>query len=415
MGAFESGASTIVSVLVVKNPPLLIIVVTKDWYFLSHRIPLARTLQNAGFNVAIAAHDTGRASEIRALGFDFYNISFDRKSINPLTEIISIWQLFRLYLRLKPSIVHHIAIKSCLYGGLAARAAQVPYIFTTITGLGYLFSPSGILPKLLRLVVSPLFKYVGKQSNSAFIFFNRADRSAFVNQGFAAQERSGVIPGSGVDTHNIASRPEPTGVPVVLCACRLLADKGIRELIEAARILRQQGLNFRLIIAGRPDTSNRKSILDDEISRWRAEGVAEFPGFVDDIPSLLAASHIAVLPSYYPEGVPLFLIEAAACGRAAITCATPGCEEIVLNNKTGILVPPRNAAALVDALRSLLLDIDKRKAFGAEARLHCEAHYSKDVVGRLTLEFYDRLLGHGLTQVSQQTTRLKVSNQTGRN
>lgn len=398
-----------------KDLPLLIIVVTKDWYFLSHRIPLAQTLKGAGFKVAVAAHDTGRAAEIRALGFDFFNINFDRKSINPFTEFISIWQLYKLYKALSPQVVHHIAIKACLYGGIAARLADVPHIFTTITGLGYLFSPMGMLPKLLRMLISPLFRYVGAQSNSAFIFFNGADRSAFISRKFAAAERSCVIPGSGVDTHVIPNFPEPPGVPVLLCACRLLADKGIRELIEAARILRNEGVSFRLIIAGSPDTSNRKSILDDEIADWRREGVAELPGFVDDIPAMLAKSHIAVLPSYYPEGVPLFLIEAAACGRAAITCATPGCEEIVLNNKTGLLIPPRSTPALVDALRHLLLDTSKRKTFGAEARRHCEAHYSKDVVGRLTLEFYDRFLGHGLTQASQQATRLKVSKQAGRN
>lgn len=385
--------------------PLLIILVTKDWYFLSHRLPLAKTLQAAGFRVAVAAHDTGRAQEITTQGFEFYNIDFDRKSINPFTELRTLRQVYELYQKLSPAVVHHIAIKGALYGGIAARLAKVPHAFNTVAGLGYLFSANGKLPRLLRALVSPLFRFAGGRHNSSYIFFNQVDRSTFIAQGFTSQERSCVIPGSGVDLSTFSPTPEINGPFTFVCACRLLADKGIRELIEAARKLKKAGKVFRLVIAGTPDTSNRASIPAHEIDSWKNEKIAELPGFVDDIASLLKESHVAVLPSYYPEGVPLFLIEAAACAKAAITCNTPGCSDIVVDGETGLLVPPRNSEALFQAMQFLMDSPERRQKMGIQARSRCESAYSAQAVGQATLNFYSSRLGPKVAQlrVSQQS------------
>ncbi|MBX7142936.1 MAG: glycosyltransferase family 4 protein [Oligoflexia bacterium] len=385
-------SSPLVEIRAVQNP-LLIILVTKDWYFLSHRLPLARSLRQAGFRVAVAAHDTGRAKEILAHGFEFYNVDFDRKSINPLKELLTLRQIYGLYQVLKPQVVHHIAIKGALYGGLAARMASVPYVFNTIAGLGYLFSPNSLLPGVLRLLVSPLFKISGARPNSSYIFFNQVDRETFVRCGFTSSDKSCVVPGSGVDLSVFRYRNEPSTKLTFVCACRLLEDKGIRELIEAARKLRAAGLDFRLIVAGTPDSSNRRSIAASEINAWKREGIAEFPGFVDDIASLLAQSHVAVLPSYYPEGIPLFLIEAAACGRASITCQTQGCSDVVIDGETGLVVPARDAEALAQAMRLLIEDPNLRRQMGLKARQNCEANHSIESVGAATLSFYRARIG----------------------
>lgn len=370
----------------------VIIVATKDWYFLSHRLPIARAAKAAGFRVVVAANSTGRADEILREGFEFVDLPFDRGSINPVSELRSLLALRRLYKKIKPDLVHHIAIKPSLYGSIAARLARVPAVINTITGLGYLFSSDRILPMILRWLTAPLFRFVGSAPSVRYIFFNTEDREQFCRRRYISPQHSMVIEGSGVDLSRFAPTPEPGGTVTIVCAARLLIDKGIVELVDAVRLLKTQGIECRLILAGKRDSSNRGAVPADMIEQWKQEGIAEIPGFVSDMPRLWSECHIAALPSYYPEGIPLSLIEAAAAGRPSVACNTPGCRDAVIDGKTGLLVPPRDPVSLSKALRTLILDPAIRQQMGAEARRMCERRFDQNIIGQRTIEVYRTLV-----------------------
>lgn len=372
--------------------PRILYLVTEDWYFLKHRSPLARAARDAGYEVHVATAPGAREAEIRAMGFAYHPLALERRDMNPLTQWRTIGRIKDLYRQVRPDLAHHVALKPILYGGSAARFPGGPAVVNAITGLGFVFLDGGLKRRVLRAFIEAWYRRVLNAPRTRTIFQNPDDMERFVQGGLAPGERTVLIKGSGVDTEAFAPSPEPDGPPIVVLAARMLWDKGVGELVEAARILRAQGLDFEVVLAGVPDAQNPAAIPESVLRGWHAEGVVRWEGYVADMAALLARCHVACLPSYR-EGLPLALLEAAAAGLPLVATDVPGCREITRHGLNGLTAPPRDPQALAEALGRLLRDADLRRAMGRAGRELVRTEYSQEVVIRATLDLYADLLG----------------------
>ncbi len=373
--------------------PVVFIVVNAEWYFWSHRLPLAKALRNHGFQVIIAASvERGYQQAIEKEGFRFIPLHLQRRSSMPLRELASLFELFRLYRKERPDLVHHITIKPVLYGSLAAKAAKVPFVINTVPGLGYMFLQNGLTGAIIRDLITCFYRLSLVGERVRLIVQNRDDLNLFLSKRVIPSHRVVVIRGSGVNVHQFVPSPEPAGTPLVLLAGRLLWDKGVGELVEASRRLKEEGAACRVVFVGLPDANNPNSIPEDQLKSWHSEGVIEWWGLREDMSSVLGSCSIVVLPSYR-EGVPKILLEGAAAGRPIITTDAPGCREIVRHGENGLLVPARDPVALADAIRALISNPGLRKEMGQRSRQIAIAEFSEERVLNETLAVYRELLG----------------------
>ena len=363
--------------------------VPDDGFFWSHRRELAAAVRDAGCDVVVATPPGPFRERILEQGFEHRTIRMTR-SLRPLAVLRALFDVLRLYRAERPDLVHHVSMRAVLCGGLAARLARVPAVVNLVTGLGWVFSSA---PAPLRRAVEAAYRLALSDQNGWTVFQNPDDRDDFVRRRLVARERTSVILGSGVDTGRIRPAPEPEGVPTVLLAARMLASKGVGDLVEAGRILRARGVEHRIVLAGSPDADNPASIPLETLAAWHAEGAARWVGYAESVPPLLADCHVACLPSYYREGVPKFLLEAMASERPIVTTDTPGCRELVPGAASGVLVAPRRPEELADALSSLLTDADARRRKGRAGRVLVDERFALDKVIEQTLEVYAQVTG----------------------
>jgi glycosyltransferase involved in cell wall biosynthesis len=372
--------------------PKLLYFVTEDWYFCSHRLPLALAAQDAGYDVAVVTHVNEHGEAIRRARIRLIPFSLSRRGMNPLSELAVLARLIVLYRKEKPDLVHHVAMKPVLYGSLAARLSGVPHVVNALAGLGYVFTSDQPKAKLLRPVIGSVFSMLLNSRRSRLILQNQDDRSLFIRKQFISEERIRLIRGSGVDTAVFSPTPEPAGIPVVMLASRMLWDKGIKEFVEAARQLKTRSVYARFVLVGDTDPHNPSAIPKEQLTAWQSEGVIEWWGHKEDMPTVFSKSHIICLPSFYGEGVPKVLIEAAASGRPIVTTNTPGCREIVKNEENGLLVPVRNAEELADAIQRLVASPELRKKMGARGREIVVSEFAIEKVISETMTVYEELL-----------------------
>lgn len=372
-------------------PCKLLFVVNDAAYFLSHRLPVAQAAQEVGFDIHVAAPEGPTTSAIVDEGFTYHPVPLTRKGVNPWQELGSIVALVRLYRKLQPDIVHHVTIKPVLYGGIAARLAQVPAVVNAVTGLGYVFIARGFKASLLRSAVKLGYKVALGHRNQRVIFQNPDDSALFLDAGIVAVRDTVLIKGSGVDTSIFTPLPEVRGMPFVVLASRMLWDKGVGEFVEAARMLRAKGVHARFALVGDTDPGNPAAVPVTQLETWKKTGNVEWYGKRDDMLAIFSKAHVVCLPSYR-EGLPRVLIEAAACGRVIVATDTPGCREIVRHRENGLLVPVRNSKALADALQKLIDDPELRARMGARGREIAVAEFAQDRVVTETLAVYQELL-----------------------
>ncbi len=377
--------------------PKLVYLVTEDWYFWSHRLPMARAAQRAGFDVAVATRVAEHGERIRAEGFTLHPLRWRRRDIGPWAGLRAIAEIRRLYRRERPLLVHHVALKPAVLGSIAALIAGVPAVVNAVTGLGFVASSPSLRARLLRRPMGFALTRLLERPNSRVIVQNEDDRRALLALHAQAAKRIVVIRGSGVDTARLHPVPEPPAPPVVAgYAGRMLADKGVPVLVEAQQMLRRRGIAVDLMLAGTPDPDTPSSIDAATLAGWQALPGVTWLGQVADIRTLWAAAHIAVLPSRR-EGLPKSLLEAAAMGRPLIATDVPGCREIAQEGINALLVPPDDVAALAAALERLAGDVALRRRFGAESRRMVEVELAEDAVGAATVACYrDLLAGLGL-------------------
>lgn len=371
---------------------ILFVVNTPD-FFMSHRFPLAVAARDAGYEVHVATAAGADVSVIQSQGFQHHVVSFSRSGQNPFYEFKTFIQLFFLFRVIEPDLVHLVTIKPVLYGGIVSRLTGVQSVVAAISGLGSAFLATSGVERLRRWLVGCLYSVAFKQNRLAVIFQNPDDRDTLLSLGALQPSQTRLIRGSGVSLDSYLYLPEPDDKPVIVMAARLLREKGVFEFVEAARLLQERGVDVEMKLIGSPDPGNPSSVTQMDLQRWREEGIVQLPGFRLDIAKQYAKANIVCLPSYYGEGLPKSLVEAAACGRAVVTTDFPGCRDSITADVTGLLIPPENASALADALQKLITEPGLRRQMGKAGRDLAERDFAIEKIVAQHLEIYKELSG----------------------
>ena len=369
----------------------LFIIVNVDWFFLSHRLPVALAAQKAGWDVTIVTADTGKLKDIEAKGLKTINLPMSRSGMNIKEELGTMWFLYNLYKREKPDVVHHVGMKTILWGTLAAKFAKVIGVVNAVSGLGGFFAEDN--KSILAKVMPKVLKFSHNRKNLLVIFQNNEDRAMYVKKGIIDDSQARFIKGSGVNLQEFCYTPEPTeGKVKIILTARMIVEKGVFLLTEAAEKLRKEyedKAEFWLVggIDDHPGAITKEqleAVCDGKYIKWL--------GYRTDVKELLQSSHIVAFPSYYMEGLPKSLIEADAIGRPVITCNSVGCKEAVIDGHNGYLIPTKDVDALVEKLDILLSNAKLRQEMGRNSRAYAEANFSLEEVIKKHLSIYQELL-----------------------
>jgi glycosyltransferase involved in cell wall biosynthesis len=327
---------------------------------------LMKTLRKEGFEVMAVAPRDDFTERLEKEGFPVIPLKqLDRKGSNPIQDARLLRELIHIYRREKPGLCFHFTIKLNVYGGLAAQFAKTKSI-STVTGLGWLFTEKSFKARVGATGYKILYRIAFSTCDKVF-FLNRDDLTIFLHSHLLPGTKAGVIPGSGVNTDHYSlaatseQAPRQSGLRFLLMA-RMLWDKGIREFVEAAGMVRQRYPDAEFTLLGPTDSANRSGITLDTIRGWEAKGVIRYAGSTDDVRPFLAASDVVVLPSFYREGIPGSLLEAMSMERPIITTDNVGCRETVEEGKNGYMVPAKDAVALADACIKLIESSPRERA-----------------------------------------------------
>ena len=351
---------------------------------MSSRAALLSELLDLGHQVVAIAPFDGGEERISALGVTCFDIRLSRWGVRPWREASAFADLRYLLKRERPDVVLSFTIKPIIYGAVAARVAGVPRVVSIVTGLGYMFVGSGWIPRLKQFFALTLYR-LALRFNEKVFFQNKDDMELFLSHGVVAPSKAIRIPGSGVDTSFFSPRYGEGEEGHFLLISRMLWDKGIELYVNAARRLRLKYPNARFLLLG-PLDDNPAAIPTEILERWNSEGAIEYVGAKDDVRSYLARCSVYVLPSFYREGIPRTNLEALAMGKPIITTDMPGCRETVLDGKNGILIPPRNEDALVEAMERFLTDPSIAIEMEAVSRKLAVERFRSDIVHRTIID-----------------------------
>lgn len=369
----------------------LFLIINEDRFFLSHRKPVAIAARKNGFDTVIATKDTGFIQKIEKLGFKVFNLPINPTGMNPFQELRTFLYLWRLYLKEKPDIVHHVGLKNILWGGLAARICHIKGVVNAVSGLGSLFNGKSL--SLTAGCIVNFMKFANNRSNVKVIFQNNDDLSIFKRNKVVKPSQIEFTKGSGVDLNDYAPVDKPSeGKIYIIFTARMVKEKGIMDLIEGAKILKPEYADrISFILCGRL-TANKTGVTE-EYMRTHCDGeYINWLGECDNVKEMLDKSHIMAFPSYYREGVPKSLIEAAACGLPIVTCDSTGCRDVVDDGVNGFLIEPRNPEMLAEKLRILIDNRELRERMGKESRCKAEREFGIDKVIDTHLRIYKELL-----------------------
>lgn len=369
----------------------LLIVVNVDWFFLSHRLPVALAALDAGYEVHVATSLAQGRAQLEAHGFVVHALEIERSTLGAWSLLKLFVAFLRLFWLVRPDVLHLVTIKPVLVGGLAARLSPVKGVVYAISGLGHVFVEEGWAGRIRRSCIGIWYRFALGARNKRIIFQNPDDRRVIEASIRLLDAQINLIPGSGVDLTHYRCSALPEGDTVVLMAARLLGTKGVREFVAAAQMLRSQGCAARFWLLGDIDTGNPASIEASEVESWKRQGDVEVLGHSTDVAAIMAKVQVVVLPSYR-EGLPKVLIEAAACGRAVVTTDVPGCRDAIEAGVTGLLVPPKDAYRLAEAIRLLLENRAECEAMGQAGRRRAEQIFNVTNVIAAHLALY-RALG----------------------
>lgn len=365
----------------------LLFIVNVDWFFISHRLPVALEAQRRGYEVHVACQLTSHADYLESLGIFVHSLSLSRSGTGLLHELKVLMRIFAVVKQLKPTVMHMITIKGVIYGGLAGRFFNVKIRVASISGLGYVFIDQSGKARLIRQLVMRLYRLALSSSCMTVIFQNRSDEKVFTENRIVDKEQVVRIPGSGVDLSRFTAKPELSGKKVVMFLARLLKDKGLIEFCEAAKAFKNRD-DVCFVLVGNTDPENPNSVSENELQVYLDEGIVDYWGYTGKVENTIPRSHIMVLPSYR-EGMPKSLLEAAACGRAIVTTDVPGCRDAIRSKVTGLLVPAKNIDALIDTIGLLVENDELRKSMGKEGRILAESCYDINNVIEKHMDIYN--------------------------
>ena len=352
---------------------------------------MALAAQNAGWEVHVATNFSLHRDEIKQLGLNTHQLSFTRSGFGIFQNLFVIIKIFLLLKTIKPSIAHLVTIKPILLGGIAARIANTQAVVAAVSGLGYLFISSRIQDKPIKYLISTFYKIALRHKNIRVIFQNSDDLEQISSITKLSSNSALLFNGSGVNLSQFSATPIPTGAPLIILPSRLLIDKGVREFVSAAKILKNQNVRAKFALVGDIDPGNPASITKEEIKKWKCEKYIEFWGERHDMPNVYSKAYCVVLPSYR-EGSPKVLAEAAASGRAVITTDVPGCRDCVINGRTGVVIQPKDAISLAFAMKKLILNRKSCEKMGQNGRQLAKSKFNIDDIVQQHLKLYSEIL-----------------------
>lgn len=359
-----------------------------DWFFVSHRLPIALEALKRGYEVYLLANNTGKKEEIEKRGIRFVDIPFKRSGSNPFYELYCVMQLIRTYKKISPDVIHHITLKAAILGSIAAKLTRMRSVVNAISGFGYNFveGRDGFLQKNIKVVLRTAFR----SKSFSFILQNPDDLETVREFKFTSDKNIHLIKGSGIDLEKYSfSEVEKKEKLIVLFPARILYDKGVVEFIDAAKSLKQKySETVCFVLAGDCDLGNRTGIDQETLEEMIDGEYIKWVGYQKQMYDLYKSSDIVVLPSYR-EGLPKSLIEACAVGRAIVTTDVPGCRECVIPEYNGFLVSARNAKSLADAIEKLVCSEQLRNEFGINSRRFAEKEFSINTVIEKHFEIYN--------------------------
>jgi len=372
--------------------PRLLFFVTEDWYFAMHFLHFAEAAKSNGWHVALVCNTGQKGSaaleQIQAAEIDVFPIKFGRSSLSPLDITVSLIQFLRFCRNWKPDLIHAIALKPIIYSFLTSLYSKIP-VLNMMTGLGFVFTSSSMKAKFIKPLINPILRLILGNRNGKLIVLNKEDADWAKSNFRISPDQIIILPGVGIDTERFHPGNQKNQAFTLAYVGRMLKDKGLMELIESVKILRQQGINFKLRLAGAPDPSNPESLSESIIKEWHNCGLCEYVGHIAKVPEFLREADAMVLPSYR-EGMPTCILEAASTGIPCVATDVPGCREAVIDNLTGLLVPKQNSVALAEAIAKLANEPKLRAQMGKNAREMVLNKYSKTLITNKILEIYGK-------------------------
>jgi glycosyltransferase involved in cell wall biosynthesis len=379
----------------------IIYVANWDWVIHNFRLALAHAARDAGYEVVLVCPAGKYVRKFEEAEFRWVEWSLDRKSLNPVGEVQSVLSLARIYEDEQPDLIHHDTIKPNVYGSLATWINQLrgvrdqpPQLINSFMGIGFLFSER-LLARILRSFVLPIMRFGMRRSHIFTTFSNEKDRVTFVQRDLVQSERTRVMVSEFANTGRFQPRPNgKTGQDklVVLMAARLLWDKGVQEFVTAAQALSETGTPVEFWLAGEPDTETPGFVPKEQLKKWDQKRFINWLGYRTDMPKLLKRADVAALPTFYNEGLPRFLVEAAATGLPLISTDLEACQRIVDDGRNGFVIPKQDPEQLANAVEKLVRNPSLRKTMGEASREKVLDEFAEREVVEEWLDLYDELL-----------------------
>ena len=362
----------------------IVISATTSWNLYNSRLGLAKALVAEGHEVVLLAPRDEYSQTLLDFGYRWENWPLQPRGLNLFRELRSLFFLVYFYRREQPDIAHHFTPKGVIYGSFAAKLAGINRIYNTITGLGYAFSDAS--PPLLKQLF--LYLYPLALKNTQTIFQNPENKTYFLQNNITLEKSSTLIRSSGVDLDRFEYRREPEGICRVMLSSRFVVEKGITYFADAAKILHERKIPIECVLVGKSEQDQPNAISHAQLNEWTESGLISWWGWKEDMASIYPQAHIVCLPTFYSEGVPKVLIEAAACGRSLIATDVPGCREVVRDEYNGVLIPPKNSKALADAIECLVHDSELRKKMVENSRKLVMDVFSAKEIAQAYLSLY---------------------------
>ncbi len=378
------------------NKKKILLNISEDWFFLSHFLSRALCAQKAGFEIYVCCNETNKRKIIENNGIKFIKLPYKRSNINPLYELYILLRFIFILKKIKPDIVHNIALKSIIHGSIASKILNIKSVINAPVGMGYVFISNDLKARVLRpvlkfLLINLLDSHKGRNKKNRVIFENNDDLDYFINLKAVNSKSACVISGAGVEVDKfIYKRKKINKIPTVVLVARMLKDKGIYEFIEAYKLLKDRKIKCRFVLVGDIDPINPSSIEKSFLQNCQREKRIEWLGWIDNIDKVLWETDILCLPSYR-EGLPKSLIEGAAAGLPLVSTDTVGCREVVIDGLNGFLVPIKDSKKLADAIEKLILDSELRRSMGEESRKLAKSRFSSSIINSLTMKVYNEL------------------------
>ena len=370
----------------------ILFIISEDWYFVSHRLALAKSAIQVGYNVALLSRYTNHRKAIENANIETIDWPLDRSSKNPIKELIAIISVISSIRQFRPSIIHSVAMKPVIYSSIASLFTGLDNRIFALAGLGFVFTSNKSYAKILRPFLKVIFSLLFKGKKTKLILQNPDDQRQLLSEGVINPKNIRLIRGAGVDTKTFSFKTIPSNMPIIILPSRMLWAKGIQDFIDCAKVINIDNIMARFVLVGTPDDQNPDSISTQLLTEWHKDGVIEWWEFQSDMPNVFHQSTIVCLPTTYGEGLPKSLLEAASCGRPIVAYDVPGCREIVKDGYNGYLVQPKSIDGLVEAIILLINNYKLCVQMGKDGRKLVKKYFTQEKIAQETMAVWDEVL-----------------------